>query len=206
MENNYFEEYKKAKVCLYKMVGQFLDYYLPIEMADSMNIKYKKSDIKMGNSIKVLFHNYREEGIRAWDLLNIGKPIITRDELWKKEKEVKTEEENKNIDYYKEYLKTCILIIDMTTMYYSTKVDTNNAKKVDIKYNPFLDELDERVSVCNHYWECAGESVWKLLGVEDEIVGKSIFDNKRNMYSKKLLTLECDKVKRLEMLNNNSNS
>ena len=43
---DYFEEYIKAKMCLYYMVEKHYEYYLDIEDAKDLNINYSDEKVK----------------------------------------------------------------------------------------------------------------------------------------------------------------
>ena len=182
MNDNYFNDYLEAKSCLYHMIGQFFDYYLPIKTADKYKIDYTEEDKDIGKTIKVIFHDFKEEGLLAWELLDIKEPILKYNELWELEKKLKEEQENKNINYCEKYLKMCILLIDMTTNYYIKKYELNCAQNYEIEYDEELDIYDDVMFVCHHEFESAGEAVWRLFDIEHDIVGESIFLEKRKKF------------------------
>jgi len=184
-----FKKYMEAKKCLYKMVCQFYTSYIPIN-------EIKSSEYE-DDYVEMCFHQFNSDGILAWNYLNIDKNFITLEEMWDLEENLKYEKPE-NIDYYDEYLKICILLIDMTTKYYSKKVDLEEVKD-NIKYDED-DVYDGKVNVCYHYCEGAGESVWNLLNIEDEIVGNSVFENKRKYFTNELLNKEDVKTLKKRML------
>lgn len=185
-----FKKYMEAKKCLYKMVCQFYTSYIPIN-------EIKSSEYE-DDYVEMCFHQFNSDGILAWNYLNIDKNFITLEEMWDLEENLKYEKPE-NIDYYDEYLKICILLIDMTTKYYSKKIDLDEAKD-NIKYDEDEDEYGGKVNVCYHYCESAGESVWNLLNIEDEIVGNSVFESKRKYFTNELLNKEEVKTLKKRML------
>ena len=98
-----FDRYRNAKICLYMMVGQFLDINLPKEEADKYGIRYTYDEVRF-DTIKVCSHNFESEGLLAWDYLGIDKPFIKFDELWLRRRAVQDEVMDDNIDYYQKFL------------------------------------------------------------------------------------------------------
>ena len=66
-----------------------------------------------------------------------------------------------------------------------------------ITYKNEIDEFFNKVDVCHHYHESAGENVWNFFEVEDYIVGQSVFLNKRKEFCDELLKLKQEDVKKL---------
>ena len=196
---NYFEEYKKAKRCLYKMVLQFYSSSLRTEIADKYGIKYKPSDIKYKECIDVCYHDFEDEGLIAWEYLGIDKPYIPMEEMWQKETELKYEEPKDKINYYEKYLRICILLIDMVTRKYDHTITIEEADEEKVPYDKMIDVYDNNVEICDHLFEGAGEATWSLfgIGIQKNQIGKSIFYKKRDKYSEELLKIEYKNIKRL---------
>ena len=169
---NYFNKYLKSKLCLYKMVSQFITTYISIEEAKQRQLDICNDTFRLDNYLEVCFHNFKSEGILAWKYLNLNKDYITHEEIWNLQLELKNTKFDSNVDYYEEYLKICILLIDMTKKYYGHTISLDDVLKDNIKYND-IDELN------NHYCEGAGESVWSLFDIDDAVIGESIFDKIR---------------------------
>ena len=192
---DYFDKYKEAKFCLYCMISQFFEYHLPIEEAEEFNIKYSKNIIKF-DRIDVCYHDFDSEGLMAWDYLGIEKPFITYDEIWDSRRKLRDEEKNDDIDYYQMYLKLSILLIDLVTKYYRISITYEDANNADIPFDLTMDEFDGMISACHHNYETAGENVWSYFEIVDPIVGRSVFDKKRDEYCDKILELERSRVKK----------
>ena len=196
---DYFEQYKEAKKCLFQMIGQFYDYYLPREVADEFNIIYDKKDVKEDNHVEVLFHNYQTDGLIAWQLLNIKNKFITHDDLWNKRSNIRYEN-RKDIDYQDMYYRMSILLADMVIKYYGKTITIEDAKRLNIKYNDYYDEDDNSIKVCDHMYESAGEQTWKLFGIKNPIVGESMFYGIRDYNKNQLIIKESAKIKEYKKL------
>ena len=184
--NKYFSKYLEAKESLCKMVGQFFNSYLSCSDANELKIKYNKEDLSFSNFVEVCFHEYESDGLLAWKYLNIKKDYITHKELWDLEDKIKYEEYKDSFDYHKEYLKICILLIDLTKKYYNISLSHKEINKNYTLYDEELDTIDDAVIVCNHLYESAGESIWDLFELSYPMVGISYFDKKRDCCVKEL--------------------
>ena len=191
-----FDGYRNAKICLYMMVGQFLDINLPKEDADKYGIRYTYDEVRF-DTIKVCTHNFESEGLLAWEYLGIDKPFIKFDELWLRRRAVQDEVMDDNIDYYQKFLKFSVLLIDMVTKYYKSDITLEEAQFNNIKFDMDEDEFFNKVDVCHHFHESAGENVWNFFGIEDYIVGQSVFLNKRKELCEELLKKNEVGVKKL---------
>ena len=185
--DNYFNKYLKSKLSLYKMVNQFLNCYITIEKANELNIKENNDYFIYDNFVEVCFHNYSSEGILAWKYLNIKNNFISHEEICDLIEKLYQEEFINNIDYYEIYLKICVLLIDMVELFYKRKISVKDANKYNIKYDDFYDEYNGEVEVCDHLFEGAGESVWCLLDIDNNMIGRNIFDEKRKYFVDELL-------------------
>ena len=193
---NYFEKYKEAKICLYSMISQFYNSNLSLEKAKELN--YSNSPMfSYRNYVEVCFHNFESNALLAWDYLNFNKDYYSHEEIWEKRQNVKYEEKKDSIDYEEKYLKMSILLIDMIKENYGYSVTLTEANELNIPFDDD-DELDNEVSACYHLFETAGEITWNFFEIEEPIVGKSIFDKKRELLTKKLLEKSNIKKKKLK--------
>lgn len=183
---NYFNKYLESKLCLYKMVGQFITTHIPMDKFLNMNLEDENDYFKLGEYVEVCFHNFESDGMLAWKYLNIEKDYITHQEIWNLEYNLKYTKPDKDKNYYEQYLKICVLLVDMTIKYYGHTILLDDVLKNKIKYNE-IDEYNNHISVCDNYCESAGESVWNLFDIENTIVGQSVFIEKRKKYVSELL-------------------
>ena len=196
---DYFDKYKEAKKCLVQMVGQFYSYYLPKEIADELEIIYDKKDVKYNDKVELYFHEYKAEGLLAWQLLELKNKFVTFDDLCTKRSNIRNEN-RKDTDYQELYLRMSILLSDMVMHYYSKKIPISEAKRLGIKYNDYYDEDENMIEVCDHLFEGAGESAWQLLELKNPIIGKSIVSGIRDFYKDNLIINEHEKIKELKKL------
>lgn len=63
----------------------------------------------------------------------------------------------------------------------------DEAKRLKIEFNEDIDETDDKVRVCDHLFESAGESVFALFNIDSFCVGESIFNKKRSEVLRELL-------------------
>lgn len=194
--DNYFKKYIESKLCLTKMINQIFVSYISLGDANKYNLDVSNSDIRFGSDLEVCSHHFSSDGMLAWNYLNIDKYYISQKELSDLKEKISNEEYDSNIDYYNEYLKIAILIIDLTLKNYSRKMSLEEALKNKIKFNPDLDELDRRVDVCYYLFESKEQNIWCLFGLEDSIIGRSVFENIRKELVKELLNNKS-KVKEL---------
>lgn len=189
-EKDYFEEYKKSKLALAHMALQVYGTSISIDKANDMKIKYKKQDIDFLNEIDVCFHNYNPIGERVWQVLKLENPIITYKELWNYLELFGNESKKENINYYKECLKIELLLIYLVLDYYSFTITREEADSRKLNYDDVFDIENNEVSVCYHYFEGAGEHVWRLFKLNEDIVPASQFESKKEELRKKLLKIE----------------
>ena len=188
--DNYFKKYLEAKKCLYDMVLQFFTTYLTFSEVKELEIEISKDDIYLDRYVEICSHKFKSDGLLAWNYLNIDKDYLTFNEMCELELDLKNEKYDPNINYYKEYLKISILLIDMTTKYYYKKITKEDAITNNIPFNEDVDEIGNDVEVCYHMCESAGENVWNLLEIDNNSIGCSVLNDKRDNYSKKLLKLK----------------
>ena len=193
---DYFEKYKDAKMCLYHMVEDLYYYYLDIEEAKKLNVCCNNEEIVKGNNIIVCYHQYNPYGLRMWELLKLKKPIITFPELCIARENHRIEK-RRNIDYYDKYLDAGILIADEVLRTLSTPIPKEKAEMDHVRYNSEQDEKDDIVYVCQHNFLTSGQSAWRLFGIEDPIVGRSVIENIRKDFESKLINEEKAKVKEI---------
>ncbi len=180
-----YEKYIEAKKCLFNMVIQFFSVDILINELDS-NLE--------SDYIELCSHQFSSDGLLAWKYLNLDKDFYILEEMWDLKNELRHETMDNYKDYYTEYLKMSILLIEMTTRYYSKKYSVEELEKYNIKYDED-DEYGGKVDMCRHNCESAGESVWNLFNIDKELVSRSVFDNIRIKYEKELLNNE--EVKKL---------
>ena len=173
-----YEKYVEAKKCLFNMIIQFFSIDILINELES-NIE--------SDYICICSHQFSSDGLLAWKYLNLDRDYYTLDEIFDLKKEYNYIDNT--IDYYTEYLKMSILLIEMTTRYYSKKYSVEELEKYNIKYDED-DEYGGKVDMCRHNCESAGESVWNLFNIDKELVSRSVFDNIRIKYEKELLNNE----------------
>ena len=161
-----YEKYIEAKKCLFNMVIQFFSVDILINELDS-NLE--------SDYIELCSHQFSSDGLLAWKYLNLDKDFYILEEMWDLKNEL-------------------ILLIEMTTRYYSKKYSVEELEKYNIKYDED-DEYGGKVDMCRHNCESAGESVWNLFNIDKELVSRSVFDNIRIKYEKELLNNE--EVKKL---------
>ncbi len=178
-----YEKYVEAKKCLFNMIIQFFSIDILINELES-NIE--------SDYICICSHQFSSDGLLAWKYLNLDRDYYTLDEIFDLKKEYNYIDNT--VDYYTEYLKMSILLIEMTTRYYSKKYTVEELEKYNIKYDED-DEYGGKVDMCRHNCESAGESVWNLFNIDKELVSRSVFDNIRIKYEKELLNNE--EVKKL---------
>ena len=193
---NDFNKYLQAKLCLYKMVGQFLNTYITESFAKDNNIEVDNEHFKIKNCFEVCFHNYTSMGILAWNYLGLTKDYITYDELFDLEFTISNEEYNEENDYYVEYLKIAILLIDMVKKYYAISIPYEENKD-RLSFDEDYDVVNNKIDACDHMFESAGECVWNLFDIEDVIVGESVFELKRNTLCIELLKRQKTSNKQL---------
>lgn len=194
---DYFNKYLMAKLSLYKMVSQFLNSYLSLDEVKKRQLEIDEEYFIYGNYQEVCFHNFKSEGVLAWKYLDLKKDYITHREIWDLEFNLKNTKLDPNIDYYEEYLKISILLIDMTKKYYEYTITLEDAQKNNIKYND-IDELYNQICVCYNYSESAGESVWNLFNIDNDMIGTSIFEKIRTECVSELIkNKEKEKVKKI---------
>lgn len=192
----YFNEYKNAKICLYMIIGQFLNVNLPSSEAGKYGVSYIYGE-KVLDTIDVCYHDFKSEGLLAWNYLGIDEPFIKLNEIWERRRKIKDEVIDENIDYYQMYLKMSILLIDMVIKYYKFSISSEEAEFNNVECDLDVDEISNEVDVCHHYYESAGETVWNFFNIESPIVGQSVFLNKRKVLCDELLKLKQEDVKKL---------
>ena len=188
--DNYFEKYIEAKKCLYDMVLQFFTTYITFAEAKELDLEILKNDIYLDKYVEICSHNFKSDGLLAWNYLSIDKDYLTFNEMYELKLDLKNEQYDTNINYYKEYLKISILLIDIKTKYYYKKIPKEDAVNSNIQFNEDIDEIGNNVDVCYHMCESAGENVWNLLKIDDNVIGCSILNNKKDNYVKELLKIK----------------
>ena len=188
MENS-FEKYKQAKLVLYHMIGQMYNYNITEKEASKLGIPYRE-DENTFNRIEVCYHYFDPLGERAWQLLELDNSMITYDELWDLEKNVKREKFDKNKNYAYKALKIELLLLYMILDYYSHEISKEEADNRNIKYDDVFDLDNDKVKVCDHYCETAGEQAWNLFNIENNYVANSYLEDMKNDIKNKLLKIE----------------
>ena len=167
---NYFDEYRQAKVVLFKLICQFYSYKLKEEAAKKLNIEYGEDDVVNDlGYVKCAFHEFDPEGMYIWEALDLKNPIITMSELWELTRGVKDEKIDETRDYYKEYLELKIVDLYLVERYYKTSIDKKYLDDRKVEYDD-IDEYDGMVEGCSHIFESAGEAAWNLFGLDSEFV------------------------------------
>lgn len=181
------EKYLEAKKCLYKMIAQF---YTVDDSQYKDQIKKEEQIDFHSQYIDVCFHQFKSDGLLAWKYLDLPKDFMTNEEIWDLESDIVLEKEEK--DYEKKYWEISILLIDMTTKYYGRKLTLEQVIANHIPFDEELDEYGGEVDVCYHLCESAGEHVWNLLEIEEDVVGVSVFEKKRREFEEQLLKKQED--------------
>ncbi len=187
MKNNYFIEYKLAKLTLAKMAANFYDHELSLEEAKIYGINYNKFNYKKKN-ISCCFHRYEPSGEYIWNALGIEKPIITYDELLEISNVIRSEKaEDKN--YEEEFLRMSICINSMVMKFYGCKMEKSVAKELKVKYDKDFDLCEGMVDTYDNLQESTGQDAWRVLGYENQIVASSVVESKHTELTEKLLKL-----------------
>ena len=194
---NYFNEYKKAKISLCRMVNQFLTCYMNIENAKKLNLNIDNEYFVINNYVEVCTHGNSFDGHKAWEILGLTREFISHEEIFNLENIIYYEKETSNIDYYAKYSNIVILLIDLVTKYYSKELSIEEANKIKLKYNANSDILNNHIVICDNLYESAGKSVWALLNIKEERVPitrfleiKKQFINSLNNSDKKVKVLK----------------
>ena len=186
-KENYFIEYKLAKLTLAKMAANFYDHELSVEEAKIYGINYNKFNYKKKN-ISCCFHRDEPSGEYIWNVLGIEKPIITYDELLEISNVIRSEKaEDKN--YEEEFLRMSICINSMVMKFYGCKMGKSVAKELKVKYDKDFDLCEGMVDTYDNLQESTGMSAWQVLGYEDQIVASSVVESKHTELTEKLLKL-----------------
>ena len=82
---NLEEENIKLKMALLNMIEQFYEWKITIEEARKYNIKCNPEN----DYVNCYFHLFESAGEKAWQLLGLKNPIVTVEDLWKLEKELR---------------------------------------------------------------------------------------------------------------------
>lgn len=185
-KRDYFDDYKKAKLVLNKLICQFYDYSLKKDKANELGINYTEDDILNSyNEISCVFHRYTPEGIYAWYKLGIKEPIILLNDMWKLQR-IK-EKRLKNIDYYNEYLELKLIDLYLVEKYYERSIPIDDAKKIGIDYYYCFDEYDGLIEGYDHLFESAGEEAWDLFDLKNSFVPRSkIYELEKELTNEKL--------------------
>ena len=168
---NYYNEYVKAKKSLAVMILQFGDFILKHEDKDEM-----LPDVEGYYSWVVLQND--DINITGEDVYNLGFSRIDDEYVFDYYEEI-IEEDDPNLNYYKEYLRVSLIVAYMVE---------KNCKDI---YTNYSDQGD----YYHHLHESAGEKAWKLLGFDDDVIPKEMLDNKINELKKELLKLKSSKKK-----------
>lgn len=84
------------------------------------------------------------------------------------------------MDYRKENLELKMALALMVQQFYSWRITPEEAEQYNIKY----DKDDKYVECYFHTFESAGERAWRMLGLDNPIIGESemweLTDNLRN--------------------------
>ncbi len=213
---DYFNEYRDAKMCLYELVDNLFNTNLRVEDADRLGIPYYEEQVLDGDVIMVCsckkipldkkdwdLSKTKENtyATRTWELLELKKPIITYEELYEKKAKLRIEK-RKDIDYYDKYLNMGKLIADLVLERYAGFMYKSVADAFCVKYNSDQDEEvyeDETiVNVCRYNYKTTAEMrAWKVLGLKDFVIGRSVVENIRNDFNNKLMHEEKAKVKEI---------
>ena len=194
--NNGFKEYRLAKSCLYKMVLQFYTTSISLEEANNRNISVFYEDLGYNNSVEVCFHDFKSDGILAWNYLDLYKDYISKGEIWDKLAFMKYEHVSDSYDYRKDYLRICILLIDMVLDNCLYKTSLEEAIKENASFDKHDDVFNDEVYLFDRTFDDDLESVWALFGFDNKVVGRSSFENKREKYVNELLNKK-DKIRKL---------
>lgn len=194
MDNKYyFEKYKQAREALCILIVQFFSDTISSGVADELNIDAYTYNNILDNSVEVCFHGYDSIALHAWEIIGIEKPFISYDELFDK----LSKEQIMDIDYRSKYLEAAIVVTEIVLNHYSRKMSETEAKKYNVKYDRYLDAFDGEVSVCDHFFESAGEHAWHLFDIKDVIVGNSVFQKLGDNCKDELLNDYRQKIKKL---------
>lgn len=87
---NLEEENMKLKMALLNMIEQFYEWKITIEEARKYNIKCNPEN----DYVNCYFHLFESAGEKAWQLLGLKNPIVTVEDLWKLEKELRNKYKN----------------------------------------------------------------------------------------------------------------
>ena len=194
---DYFNKYIDAKNCLLNMISQFYTVYISKENIYKENIlEDDKYDIDE-NFIEVCFHDFSSDGLLAWNYLNLNNNFIYYSELNDIKNNLRNEKKEDSKDYYLEYLKISILLIDMVKKFYSKKISINDLKKINVDINKENIEFDKEIVLCDNIGESAGESIWRLFEIDKNIVSENVFNTIRENYSNILKTINNENSKYL---------
>lgn len=91
MNKEYYIKYLQTKMALSYMIGQFYEYYISTEEAEKYGIEYDESDFVFNDKVECYFHKFENAGEYAWEVLEFNKPIISQDELFNKQNEIRQE-------------------------------------------------------------------------------------------------------------------
>ena len=186
---NYFNEYKKSKFTLLKLLCQFYDIRYTKKEAEELGLNFddrdKPNDL---DSIHFIYHSYTPDGLYIWKKLGLKKPIYSIHEIWNIMDELK-KEEKKNIDYYRESLILKLTCLNIVMKFYKCSINIDSAKKNKIRYNS-VDKYDDMIEGCDHYFEGAGEAVWNLFRIKGNFKPMSTFKKIEERYQNKLLKLD----------------
>jgi len=186
--NSSFKKYKQSKITLLYLIKENYGRYCSIEHLEKLDLNYESTDIQ-DNVIKIYIQDYEATTLLSWNILNINKTVLTDLDLRKIEKRLKEEKYDSQKDYYKEYLKICLLIGKYILEYYMYDLSKSRVDETDIRYRK-EDIQNNKVSLCTHFDLKAGIKAWKLLELNRDDIPKSAIEAKRENIKKKLMELD----------------
>ena len=186
MMEDFFDNYKKAKMSLCRMVGQFLTCYMCIDKAKELNLNTDNEYFVINNYVEVCTHGNSLEGNKAWKFLGLNREFVSHDDIWKLENDIYYENRIVDMDYSKLYSEIVILLIELVIKYYSRKLSIEDANRFKIDYNANSDVINGHIWICDNLCESAGESVWALLNIEKDYVPITKLNEIKNQFIESL--------------------
>ena len=165
-----------------KIINSFCVVGLNNDQLHYYSDKDKPNDL---DSIHFIYHFYNPDGLYIWNKLGLKKPIYALNEIWNLMDDIK-KEKKKDIDYKRESLELKLICLNEVKRFYKIEISTEDAKKNKIIYDEDLDEYNGSIIGCDHYFESAGESAWKLFGLENNFEPMSNFNKIEKEYEQKI--------------------
>ena len=164
--DNYFKEYKKAKVLL-------LDLIEKLEEEKRLDNNESIENITTFNLNNITSKDY------ICNLLNITDDVLTKEQLLKIKKKILNEKQH-NLNYYEEYLKILLGFIYMIEDIYKWKLTPDVRQQVGLELGTDR-KTDPKATVYAYFnhGEELGDKIWKILGFSLFVISEESLNKKR---------------------------